>query len=448
MRRATQIVSLLASVALIACAPTSPMPPSVPVGKPAFPPSGQAAPAAATKATPATWEDTNLPVSAAPGAATDDKSDARAGASERDLQRDPRTRLSIDPNIPRRVPKRIEQSLPDGLSQDLYVSGLMLPVAFEFLPDGRHMLVNELYGKVRLVENGRVMPDPVVELPTTRGLEQGALGLALDPSFSRNRWFYVLYSQTREGKNEPRRNRIVRFTEHNGRGIEETVILDNLPIGTPSPENVNGDHNGGRIGFGPDGKLYVTVGDVGKRSEARKKSSLHGKVLRINPDGSIPADNPDSESRVFASGLRSPFGLDFHPITGMPWVSDNGPQGHDEINRIVPGGNYGWPDEAGLVNDGLTTLRGPVWESTIDRYGPTGVAFYTGHAVPEWRNDIFFCEWNTATLWRLNLKPPAYETFGALEPITHPCQLYVRSGPDGALYFSDHHAIYRLGLPR
>ena len=133
-------------------------------------------------------------------------------------------------------------------------------------PDGRQLFINELYGKVRLVENGELKPDPVVTLPTTQGLEQGALGLALDPGFARNRWFYVFYSQAREGKNEPRRNRIVRFTEHDGKGTEETIILDNLPIGYPGPENLNGDHNGGRIGFGADGKLYVTMGDTAKRS--------------------------------------------------------------------------------------------------------------------------------------------------------------------------------------
>ena len=115
---------------------------------------------------------------------------------------------------------------------------------------------------------------------------------------------------------------------------------------------------------------------------------------------------------------------------------------------MAPGGNYGWPDKAGIINGGSTYLTGPVWDSTIDRYGPTGVVFCTGNAVPEWRNDLFFCESNTGSLWRLNLKPPAYETLGELEAIAQPCRLYVRNGPDGALYFSDHHAIYRLGPRR
>jgi glucose/arabinose dehydrogenase len=196
-----------------------------------------------------------------------------------------------------------------------------------------------------------------------------------------------------------------------------------------------------------DGTLYVTVGDTAKRNEARKPKSLQGKILRLNPDGTIPADNPFPGSPVFASGFRSPFGLDFQPVTGLPWVSDNGPQGHDEINRVVTGRNYGWPDEAGRVA-GDQKLVDPVWESGIERYGPTGVAFYTGTAVPEWRNDLFFCEWNTGSLWRLNLQPPGYETSAGMELVTQPCRLEVRNGPDGALYFSDHHAIYRLGPAR
>lgn len=445
MRRAAQILALVLLVVAVACAPASPTPAFAPAPKPALPPAPPAVtPAAAANATPDTWEDTDLPSSAAPGAATDDSADEKHDGEKRGA----RTRLSVDPSAPRRVPTVSGLTLPAGLVQEVFVSGLMLPVAFEFTPDGHQMLVNELYGTVRLVEDGQLKPDPVVVLPTTQGLEQGALGLALDPAFTRNRWFYVLYSQAREGMNAPRRNRIVRFTEHDGRGTEETVILDNLPIGIPGPENVNGDHNGGRIGFGPDGKLYVTVGDAGKRSEVRKRRSMYGKVLRINPDGSTPSDNPDPDSRVFATGFRSPFGLDFQPGTGLPWVSDNGPRGHDEINRVVGGGNYGWPEEAGLVNGGWTNLTGPVWDSTIDRFGPTGVAFYTGNAVPEWRNDLFFCEWNTGSLWRLNLRPPAYDSLGALEPVTQPCRLYVRNGPDGALYFADHHAIYRLGPPR
>jgi glucose/arabinose dehydrogenase len=446
VRRVTTLATLLFVLILIACAPGSAPLPAPPIAKPGAAPTS--APASGPPTQPGTWEDTNLPASAAPGSSSDDS--ARDGEDEgrSGERRNPATRLSADAATPRVVPTVTKPTLPVNVTQDVYVSGLMLPVAFEFAPDGRQLFVNELYGKVRLVENGQLKPDPVVVLPTTQGLEQGALGLALDPAFARNRWFYVFYSQSVEGKNEPRRNRIVRFTEHDGRGVDETIIFDNLPIGKPGPNNVNGDHNGGRIGFGPDGKLYVTVGDAAYRSEARKQKSLYGKMLRLNPDGSIPTDNPDPEEPVFAMGLRSPFGLDFQPGSGLPWVSDNGPKGHDEINRVTRSGHHGWPEAVGKSANGDARLTDPVWESGVERFGPTGIAFYTGSDVPEWRNDLFFCDWNTGSLWRLNLKPPAYDTAGEKEVVAQPCRLYVRSGPDGALYFSDHHAIYRLGRPR
>lgn len=447
MRRVAQLVALLTALALVACTLPSPAPVQkpAPTAAPAAAPAPRAAPATpAANGTPNTWQDTSLPITAAPGASTDDSADERQDGEKRG----PRAKLSADLATPRVIPTVTKPALPAGLVQDVLVSGLMLPIAFEFTPDGRQLFVNELYGKVRLVENGELKPDPVVTLPTTQGLEQGALGLALDPGFPQNHWFYVLYSQTVEGKNEPRRNRIVRFTEQGGRGVDETIIFDNLPIGKASPENLNGDHNGGRIGFGPDGKLYVTVGDTAKRSEARKAKSLYGKILRLNPDGSIPSDNPDPEEPIFAMGVRSPFGLDFQPGTGLPWISDNGPQGEDEIHRVPRGGNLGWPDAAGKVGPGEGQWVDPVWDSRHERYGPTGLTFYTGNAVPEWRNDLFFCDWNTGSLWRLNLQPPAYDTSGKLELVTQPCRLNVRNGPDGALYFSDHHAIYRLGPPR
>jgi len=192
----------------------------------------------------------------------------------------------------------------------------------------------------------------------------------------------------------------------------------------------------------------VTVGDTARRSEAKKIKSVFGKVLRLNADGSIPADNPDPEEPVFASGVRSPFGLDFQPGTGLPWVSDNGPQGDDEINRIVMSGNYGCP--APPARSARATATGLILSGTLapSGYGPTGITFYTGTAVPEWRNDLFFCDWNTGSLWRLNLQPPSYDTAGEKEVVAQPCRLYVRNGPDGSLYFSDHHAIYRLGPPR
>jgi hypothetical protein len=140
MRRDLQIVAMLLMVCGLACTPSSFAPTSAPAPKPALPPVPPAATSVSvTKSTPVTWEDTYLPLTAAPGAATDDKADARSDDSPGDIRRDPRTRLSVDPATPRRLPKVPEIVMPDGVSQDVFVSGLMLPVAFEFAPDGRQL---------------------------------------------------------------------------------------------------------------------------------------------------------------------------------------------------------------------------------------------------------------------------------------------------------------------
>ncbi len=375
-----------------------------------------------------------------PGRSASTEKPGRSAAAQRGASA---TESSRDPDFPRAVPTPPTPVPRPQLHQETYVEGLAMPVAFEFAPDGR-MFVAELDGRIRLVEGGALRPEPIITLPTTKGLEQGALGLALDPDFSRTHQFFVLYSEPRPGTNDPRRNRLVRLTESGGRGVDQQVILDNLPIGKPSPENVNGDHNGGRIGFGPDGKLYVAMGDVAQRTAALKLENPHGKLLRLNPDGSIPADNPFPGQAAYATGFRSPFGLDFHPLTGLPYVTDNGPQGHDEVNRVVARGNYGWPEVAGRSTKNDTAYVDPVWESGLERLGPTGLAFYTGSLMPEFQNDLFFCDWNTGSLWRLRLEPPDYGRSGNPEVVAQPCRLYVRTGPDGALYFSDHHAIYRL----
>ncbi|MFN8522947.1 MAG: PQQ-dependent sugar dehydrogenase [Chloroflexota bacterium] len=331
-----------------------------------------------------------------------------------------------------------------GLRQDTYVEGLALPVAFEFDPAGR-LFVNELEGRVRLVEGRTLRPEPVITLPTTRGLEQGATGLALDPDFARNHYVYILYAEAREGTNEPRRHRIIRFMESNGTAGERTVIYDNLPIGKPAPNNVNGDHNGGRIGFGRDGKLYVTMGDTAQRTLASRLPNPHGKMLRLNPDGSVPDDNPYPKLATFASGFRSPFGLDFHPVSGEPYVTDNGPKGHDEVNRVVPRGHYGWPSTVTGGPGPSPVNVAAVWDSGSDRYGPTGMAFYRGDAIPELKHNLLFCDWNSGSLWRLILSGPNFDQASPAEVLAQPCRLDVRNGPDGAVYFSDHRAIYRLG---
>ena len=137
------------------------------------------------------------------------------------------------------------------------------------------------------------------------------LGLALDPGYEQNRWVYLYYSEPDPNRADrrPLRNRIVRFTDRDNVGTDMTVILDDIPMSR------QGRHNGGRLLFGPDGKLYVTVGNAEDKENSQNLKNVSGKVLRLNPDGTVPSDNPISGSPIFAYGFRNIFGLTIHPTT-------------------------------------------------------------------------------------------------------------------------------------
>ncbi|MDP8922370.1 MAG: PQQ-dependent sugar dehydrogenase [Chloroflexota bacterium] len=328
--------------------------------------------------------------------------------------------------------------LVSGVRVTPYIEGVVMPLALTFAPDGRLFFIEHLKGAVRVAQpDGTVQPEPFVEPMARIWKEQGVLGLALDPEFAQNHWVYVFYTQSR-GNNGDKAddNRVVRYTERDGLATERTVILRDLPVGVCC-------HNGGRIGFGPDGKLYVTIGDLNDGDKAQNPKRFHGKILRIERDGAIPADNPDPTSPIFALGFRNPFGLAFHPKTGLPYVSENGEVGHDEINRVVPGGNYGNPEYDGKV--GVPGIEDPIWESGRGRVAPSGAAFYTGSQMPEYQNDFFFCAFNTGDLTRMRLGGPDFDQVEQQEVVYRGCHLDVADGPDGALYLSTFTGIFRLG---
>lgn len=242
-------------------------------------------------------------------------------------------------------------ALPEGFKQTRFVGNLSSPTAMEFAPDGR-LFVAEKEGKLRVIEDGRLLDAPFVDLTDRVDMigERGLLGIAFDPEFENNGYVYVYFTQKGTGEIPPR-NRVARFTADGNRAAQdsEMTIFELTKL-----REIN--HNGGAIHFGKDGKLYVAVGDNRRGEAAQSLNSLLGKMLRINADGSIPQDNPfldqtsGKEGAIWARGLRNPFTFAVQPGTGRIFINDVGAQTWEEINAGRSGANYGWPRYEGPNN--------------------------------------------------------------------------------------------------
>jgi glucose/arabinose dehydrogenase len=326
---------------------------------------------------------------------------------------------------------------------DVYVDGVSMPVGLTFAPDGRLFFSEAFSGTVRVAkrtgDQAELLTTPFATLTIAKGGEAGALGLVLDPNYQQNNWIYLYYSSPDPNRADrrPLYNRVVRFTDVDNVGTDMTVIFDNIPMSR------EGRHNGGRMLFGPDGKLYVTVGNAEEKENSQDLSNPNGKVLRLNPDGTIPSDNPFPDSPIYAYGFRNMFGLALHPTTHSFYVTENSGDSHDEINRIEAGGDYGFPYFEGPGGD--ARYIDPIWESGARTLGLTGITFYTGDQLPQYRGDLFFCAINTGSLTRLRLSSTDYQTVQGSEVVANNCQLDVTNGPDGALYYSSVSQIIRLG---
>jgi glucose/arabinose dehydrogenase len=297
-----------------------------------------------------------------------------------------------------------------------------VPWAMQFAPDGR-LFVSERVGYVLIVNTVTGMQDVALRIDGvfTSG-EAGLLGLALDPAFAQNHLVYLYYSAATSPTTAV--NRIVRYRESNSQLIEPVMLLDNIPAGQI--------HNGGRMKFGPDGLLYVTVGDSASQGLAQDVSSLAGKILRLNRDGTTAAGNRFS-SPVFSYGHRNPQGIDWHPTTGALWSSEHGNVGNDEVNTISSGLNFGWPRIEG--NDTFPGMETPVtlFNPSI---APSGAAFYRGNRIPQFTNNLFVATLRGTHLLRLTLDDTGRRitgqeklldgTFGRLRDVI--------MGPDGNLY--------------
>jgi glucose/arabinose dehydrogenase len=318
--------------------------------------------------------------------------------------------------------------------------GLEQPWSLAFLPDGR-MLVTEKAGRLRVVgKDFKLDPQPVSGLPevTVRG-QGGLMDVALHPRFAENALVYLSYAARGEDGvgTELARGRLA---DHR---LENVRVLFRQ-----SPKGGAGQHFGSRIVFDRQGYLYLTLGDRGERDRAQKPDDHAGSVIRLHDDGRVPQDNPfvgraGWKPEKYTLGSRNQQGAALHPVTGVLWTHEHGPQGGDEVNVIRAGANYGWPVITYGVNYGIGTKIGegtakPGMEQPIHKWAPSiapsGMAFYAGDRFPKWRGDLFVGALRAELLVRLRLdgeKVVHEERLlkGALGRIRD-----VRAGPDGFLY--------------
>ncbi len=319
--------------------------------------------------------------------------------------------------------------------------------ALSFAPDGR-LFFAERSGTVRVVQDGAARVFATVPTVTTEagggGSERGLLGLAIDPRFSQNHYVYAFYSAS-----DWSQQHVVRWSDCAGVASAPTTII-RLPSG---PDCC---HKGGRLAFGPDGKLYVTLGDEHSTPPASQSlSDVRGKILRYNTDGTVPADNPFGPGDpVWAYGFRNPFGIAFS-AGGQLAVTNNGPSGdagspatgYDTVvASVVRGGGYQWPNcygyshplpgAAGCGNGQL----GPDWSSETTTEVPTGATFVDGSGPAGYAGHLVFCTFAAGMKILTSGTPHAVLADGPSQ-----CLLDVKQGPDHALYYSDTNSIYRFG---
>jgi len=319
------------------------------------------------------------------------------------------------------------------------VQGLEHPWGLAFLPDGEGILVTERPGRLRLVGEEGLRPDPISGIPEVHAQGQGGLlDVALHPEFARTRWVYLTYSKPGNGG----------VTTALARGrLEGGALVDTEDLFVADAWGTGGRHFGSRIVFDGEGHLYLSIGDRGEGDRAGDPSDHAGTTLRLLEDGGIPRDNPflgesDIQPQVFSYGHRNAQGMDIHPETGAIWQHEHGPRGGDELHLLRPGGNYGWPDSSFGNHYNLLRIPDPDprgdselpllhWTPSI---APSGMTFYTGDAFPQWRGDLFVGALAGRHLQRIRFEgitPVAWERL--LEDRGQRIR-DVRTGPDGLLY--------------
>jgi glucose/arabinose dehydrogenase len=338
-----------------------------------------------------------------------------------------------------------QPSLPDNrtvstktgaIKVETVAKGLDHPWGLAFLPDGE-MLVTEKPGTLRRVAKDGTVSKPLSGVPKVVAMGQGGLlDVALDPDFSSNRLVYLTYSEPGE--------RGASTAVARGK-LGESGLDDVEVIFRQEPKVQGGNHFGSRLAFAPDGTLFVTLGERFQFDPAQDLASDLGKIVRINPDGSIPKDNPfvgkeNARPEIWSYGHRNPQGAAIHPETGKLWETEFGPRGGDELNIPKAGSNYGWPVVSwGMHYNGKDIPDPPThpefadaiyhWDPVIS---PSGISFYTADAIPAWKGNLLIAGLSEQAIVRLTLDG---EKVTAEERIPLGARIRdVRQAADGSVY--------------
>jgi aldose sugar dehydrogenase len=319
-------------------------------------------------------------------------------------------------------------------THETYISGQGFITTIAISPNGRMYFILKNSGDIKVVQGpNSVRPQPFFHFNVNNSGERGGLGLTFHPDYPDSPYVYAYVTIPQPVL----ANVVVRLVDSLGYGTHPDTIF-RAPI-TTSADN----HNGGNIRFGPDNKLYVTIGENNNPLWAQDTCRVQGKIDRINYDGSIPDDNPIHCAPIYAYGLRNSYDFCFHPVTGALYASENGPDANDEVNLILPGRNYGWPIVQCESSDLDYVNALWCWTPTI---APTGIIIPSNCNIPEFNNKILMTDYNTGTLHLMSLN-------SAGDSILTDDHIYnigfglidVDQGPDGDIYLTTSNgAIVRL----
>jgi len=312
------------------------------------------------------------------------------------------------------------------------IGNLEVPWSIVWAPDGR-MLFTERAGRLRVFQNGKLQPQPLFVVPDVEpGGESGLMSIVLHPQFAANHLLYLSYAYSANGQSV----RVVRYRETPTGLSDRKVIIENIPAAQ--------FHAGCRLRFGPDAKLYITTGDATERELAQQLNSVAGKILRLNDDGTVPADNPfvgrgDARPEIWAYGSRNSQGIDFQPGTNNLFETEHGPSGFDgpgggdEVNIIDKGKNYGWP----VIHHRATRtgMESPLLEYT-PACAPASGVFYRGSQFPQFKGNFFFGCLRGTRIIRVTLDGRRVVSQENLLENQYGRIRDIAEGPDGYIYFS------------